>query len=166
MKDRTQKVGYIPTTDDANRLRALADWFDTYDAKNGNEGMNEVQTSLRGIADRIDFASTELVEQQYCKCFGTIMVMRDEEDNPRCHKCGNIIKEEYSPELVQDRTAEEILRTVDELNYSIVDTANGKILHMMFSNVLECMHILASSEVARITAIKDEDMGKMGQIVE
>ena len=39
---------------DATRLRTLADWFDMYDAKNGNIGMDEVQTSLRDIANRIE----------------------------------------------------------------------------------------------------------------
>lgn len=39
---------------DSKRLRTLADWFDTYDAKNGNIGMDEVQRSLRAIADRIE----------------------------------------------------------------------------------------------------------------
>ncbi len=44
------------SAEDANRLRTLADWFDVYDAKNGNIGMNEVQTSLLAIANRIEYA--------------------------------------------------------------------------------------------------------------
>ena len=49
----------LQINDDANKLRTLADWFDANDAKNGNIGMNEVQTSLREIADRIESTISE-----------------------------------------------------------------------------------------------------------
>ncbi len=50
---------YGASAEDAKQLRTLADWFDVYDAKNGNIGMNEVQTSLRATANRIESFQSE-----------------------------------------------------------------------------------------------------------
>ena len=39
---------------DSNKLRLLADWFDTMDEETGVAGQNEVQNDLRRIAQAID----------------------------------------------------------------------------------------------------------------
>lgn len=41
-------------SDDAEKLRRLADWFDGYDNDRGYYGVRDVQEDLRRIADEIE----------------------------------------------------------------------------------------------------------------
>lgn len=47
---------------DSEKLLKLAEWFDVYDAEMGNIGANEVQKSLREIAERIKHHPSEPAE--------------------------------------------------------------------------------------------------------
>lgn len=51
--------------------------------------------------------------------------------------------------------AEEVLMKTDKLNIDIVDTANGKILHIMLVDAIKAMHQFAQSQVEQ--AVKEKD---------
>lgn len=58
----------------------------------------------------------------WCKCSGVVMVMRDHDDNPRCHKCGNIIKEEVPTSPDQRKSREEIIQPFEVYHTDVIKT--------------------------------------------
>jgi hypothetical protein len=75
-----------------------------------------------------EFASQPPVEDKtekdYCSC-SFVMIMRDKEDNPRCGKCGLLVKEEMEQsQLVSTKSADEILNELSQ-KVGLIDFKNA-----------------------------------------